>query len=122
MFFSKSRSGLSHPDDVIDSIDHSLSEASRDRWAPVAYAGGMLAIGAGLLIAQPRVGHVPDPAQAGDAPRNKRLRRAAQVGRDGARAFAPSNVTDSIGRSLLVGGVALIMTRVLDELSGHDGD
>ncbi|WP_245902543.1 hypothetical protein [Pararhodobacter marinus] len=122
MLFSKSRSALPDSDEILDTIDHAMPATRRDRWAPVAYAGGMLAIGAGLLVAQPRIGRVPEPAQAGDLPRHKRLRRAAQVSRDGARAFAPSNVTDSIGRSLLVGGVALIMTRVLDEFAGHDGE
>jgi len=35
--------------------------------------------------------------------------------------FAPSNVTDSIGRSLMLGGVALLLARALDEIAGRDG-
>ena len=36
-------------------------------------------------------------------------------------AFAPSNVTDSLGRSLLLGGAALLVARVLDEAAGRNG-
>ena len=91
------------------------------RLLPLAYAGGLLAIGAALLIAKPRIGHVPPPVQMGSAPRSSRWRRAAQKGRDGIQAFAPVNVTDSLGRSLILGGAALLLARLLDELSGRDG-
>jgi predicted phage tail protein len=37
------------------------------------------------------------------------------------QAFAPTNVTDSLGRSLILGGVALLLARVLDEVAGRDG-
>lgn len=100
----------------------SLPDGPRRRLAPILYAGGMLAGGALLLLTKPRVGEVPDPRQSGEAPRRSRRRRAAQVGRDGAQALAPSNVTDSIGRSLLIGGAALLVARALDELTGKDGD
>ncbi|OWU72676.1 hypothetical protein ATO3_16450 [Marinibacterium profundimaris] len=98
-----------------------LPEARPHRISPIAYAGGMLALGAALLIAKPKIGRVPEPKQGGDVPRRSRVRRAAQVGRDGAQTFAPSNVTDSIGRSLMIGGTALLLTRILDEMSGRDG-
>ncbi|EEX16583.1 hypothetical protein CSE45_4085 [Citreicella sp. SE45] len=95
--------------------------ARRDRLLPVAYAGGMLAIGAALLVAKPKFGHVPQPNRMGDGPRLSRWRRAAQRGRDGVQTFAPANVTDSIGRSLMLGGVALLLARALDEIAGRDG-
>ncbi len=88
---------------------------------PVLYAGGMLAIGAILLVAKPRIGKVPAPNFRGDLPRRSRWRRAAQLGRDNVGVFAPDNVTDSIGRSLLLGGAALLLSRVLDEAVGRDG-
>ena len=57
---------------------------------------------------------------AADRPAMGRRRRAARKSRDVVAPFAPGNVTDSIGRSLMVGGVALALTRLLDEMSGRD--
>ena len=94
-------------------------ESLLDSLAPVAYSAVMLAAGAALLVAKPRLGHVPDPIRNGDLPR-RGLRRAAQVGRDNIRVLAPTNVTDAIGRSLLIGGVALLAARVLDVVAGRD--
>ena len=112
----------SYAEDLVpDRLSEPLPEGRNDRIAPFAYAGGMLALGAALLIANPKIGQVPEARQAGDAPRRSRMRRAAQIGRDGAQSFAPSNVTDSIGRSLMIGGAALLVTRLLDEASGRDG-
>ena len=87
------------------------------RITPLLYAGGMLAVGAALLIAKPRFGEVPEPRQASDLPSASRWRRAARTSRDTVQPFAPSNVTDSLGRSLLLGGAALVLTRLLDEAS-----
>lgn len=98
-----------------------LPARRRERLLPFLYAGGMLVLGAVLLAAKPRLGQVPAPDRMGDAPRRSRLRRAAQVGRDNVGVFAPSNLTDSIGRSLLLGGTALLVARALDEMTGRDG-
>lgn len=114
MPFFKSRSR-----ELAESIDADILPASpRDRVAPVAYAGGMLAIGALLVAAKPKIGHVPDPRQAGEVPTRGMFRRAARAGRDSVSVFAPTNVTDSIGRSLLLGGTALLVARLLDEVAG----
>ena len=98
-----------------------LPASRKARLAPVGYALGLFAVGTALLIAKPKFGQVPSPIQNGDAPRIGRWRRAAQHGRDGVQAFAPSNVTDSVGRSLILGGVALLAARALDEMSGRTG-
>lgn len=98
-----------------------LPPSTQERLTPFLYAGGMLAIGAVMLIAKPRLGHVPNPSRSGDLPRVSRWRRAAQVSRDNVHSLAPANVTDSIGRSLLLGGAALLLTRLFDEMSGDDG-
>lgn len=105
------------PRDIFD-LPAKMPPSRRERLAPVVYAGGMLAIGAALLIAKPRLGQVPQSRLSADLPTRPRWRRALRKGRDGADTFAPSNVTDSIGRSLLIGGAALLITRVLDEVSG----
>ncbi|MFZ5964031.1 hypothetical protein ACOXXX_13860 [Thalassococcus sp. BH17M4-6] len=94
-----------------------LPASRQERLAPFVYAGGMVAVGLTLLLAKPRIGNVPRSALAGDGPVRSRRRRAAQKSRDVVAPFAPGNVTDSIGRSLLIGGVALGLTRLLDELS-----
>lgn len=107
---------------VAESLGRALSTSRAGRVAPVAYAAGMLIAGAILLAVKPRLGHVPEPKQMGDGPRKTALRRAAQIGRDNVEVFAPTNVTDSIGRSLLLGGTALLLVRLLDEFAGRDGD
>lgn len=96
--------------------EEALERASGSDMAPILYAGGMLALGVALLAAKPRIGNVPEPMLRGEESSNSRLRRVAIGGRDGFRAFAPSNVTDSIGRSLIVGGAALFLTRLFDEI------
>ncbi len=98
-----------------EKVPSSLPPTTGKRLMPLVYAGGMLAIGAALLATKPRVGHVPNARLSGDAPSGSRFRRAAQTTRDAADTFAPTNVTDSIGRSLLIGGAALVLTRLLDE-------
>ena len=109
------------PDGLIpNSVQAALPGARNNRLFPVIYAGGMLAAGLALLIAKPGIGRVPEARQAKDAPGDQRVRRAAQAGRDAAHHFAPTNVTDSIGRSLVIGGAALLLTRLLDEASGRN--
>lgn len=101
--------------------DKALEAVSNDRIAPVLYAGGMLALGVALIAAKPRIGNVPKPRRIGDENAASRLRRAAIRGRDGVEAFAPSNITDSLGRSLILGGAALLIARVLDEVGSRRG-
>ena len=100
-------------------MDALLPASNRDRLVPVVYAGGMLALGAAMLAAEPWVGDVPEAKLSGDDKPRGVFGRAARLGRDGAQALAPSNVTDTIGRSLLIGGVALLLTRIFDELLGR---
>lgn len=103
----------------IETPETFLDRVAGPRLAPVAYGAGMLALGAVLLAAKPRIGNVPNPRHTLDGPDLGRGRRIARAGRDSVGAFAPSNVTDSIGRSLLLGGTALLLTRLFDELSGR---
>ncbi|EPX79523.1 hypothetical protein [Salipiger mucosus] len=101
--------------------DRLLPAQRRERLMPIFFAAGLLTVGTVLLKTKPRIGHVPRPKQFGDLPRRSRLRRAAQASRDTVEPFAPSNVTDQIGRSMLIGGAALLITRMLDEAAGRDG-
>lgn len=102
--------------------DRALPASRTERLGPLLFAGGLLAVGAFLLKAKPRFAHVPRAKQFGDLPRRSRLRRAAQTTRDQIEPFAPTNITDQIGRSLILGGVALLATRLLDEMAGRDTD
>ena len=90
-------------------VQHYLPASRRERLTPFVYAGGMVAIGLTLLLAKPRIGNVPRSDLSGDRPAMGRRRRAARKSRDVVAPFAPGNVTDSIGRSLMVGGVALAL-------------
>ncbi|WP_417720448.1 hypothetical protein [Salipiger sp.] len=102
---------LSRPDSVPETITR------RDRLMPVLFAGGLLAAGAVLLKIKPHFGEVPRASRFGDMAGQGRFRRAASATRDQVEAFAPTNVTDQIGRSLMLGGAALLLTRVLDEVA-----
>ncbi|WP_226623479.1 hypothetical protein [Alloyangia pacifica] len=104
-----------------DRIGDALPASRRERLAPMLFAGGLLAVGAVLLKTKPRIGHVPEPRQFGNLPRRSKARRAALATRDQVSTFAPTNVTDSLGRSLMIGGAALLLTRLLDEAAGRDG-
>ncbi len=98
--------------------DRSKSRALElsDRVSPLIYAGGLIGLGALLLWAKPRIGEVPKAALT-ERVSGSRRRRLARSGRDAVGALAPSNVTDSVGRSLVVGGLALMLARLLDEAS-----
>lgn len=102
--------------DALTKRDLPEMPAVPERISPLLYAAGLIGIGAALLWAKPRIGQVPNPTFAEGKTRSRR-RRMARSGRDAVGALAPSNVTDSMGRSLIVGGVALMLARLLDEAS-----
>lgn len=94
--------------------------STRERLAPMAVAAGLIAAGAMLWRAKPSALQMPEAAPLGDAPRRGFLRRAARQSRDGLGHFAPDNLSDSLGRSLVLAGGALLATRLLDEIAGRD--
>ena len=77
---------------------------------------GLALVGAGLVLRQiqPSVLSLPQPDSAD---RNDRgVRRAARKSRDGLAGILPSNLTGSIGRSLMIMGLGLVTIRALDAL------
>jgi hypothetical protein len=77
---------------------------------------GLALVGAGLVLRQiqPSVLSLPQPD---GADRNDRgVRRAARKSRDGLAGILPSNLTGSIGRSLMIMGLGLVTIRALDAL------
>ena len=86
-----------------------------DRVLPMLAGLGIMATGALLSRKQPSVLDLPSPVAKGGAPSNRAGAAAARV-RDGASTAAPGNLGSSIGRSLMIGGAAMMIARVLDEV------
>ncbi|MBY6050026.1 hypothetical protein [Vannielia litorea] len=96
------------------------SEEAQSRLVPVAVACGLVAGGALLWRAKPRALEIPDPVPLGAKPSKSLFRRMARRSRDGVHKIAPGNISVSLGRSLVIAGGALLLTRLLDELAGED--
>ncbi|SIO32368.1 hypothetical protein [Vannielia litorea] len=94
------------------------TERQADRLVPVAVAAGLVAAGALLWRARPHALDFPDPVPLDGNPSRSLFRRAARKGRDGLRRVSPDNLSVSLGRSMVIAGGALLLTRLLDELSG----
>lgn len=113
------RSDLPDMDDVTDALP---IIKKRDRVSPFFFGGALLAVGSLLLRASPNIGNVPDPKPYGSSARRSKRRRAAERVRDASASFAPTNLTDQLGKSLMLGGTALIVARLMDEYVGPGGD
>lgn len=81
---------------------------------------GLALLGAGLLVRrwQPTALSLPDRVEKEH--RDRGIARAARRSRDGLATVLPTNMTGSIGRSLIVMGAGLILVRALDELVEDD--
>ncbi|WP_375174512.1 hypothetical protein [Pseudooceanicola sp.] len=90
----------------------------RERWKPLAFGAGLIAVGALLSRFRPSALDMPNPSPMRDV-RSGRIGKAVRVTRDGAERVAPDNVTTKIGSSLAIAGAAMIAARLLDEVSGH---
>lgn len=113
------KSDLPDTDDLIDALP---MVKRRDRVKPIVFGCSLLAVGSLLLRASPNVGNVPDPKPYGSSARRSKRRRAAERLRDASASFAPTNLTDQLGKSLIMGGTALLVARMMDEYVGPGGD
>ncbi len=95
--------------------------AVQDRMIPVAVGLGLLAVGTLMWRYPPSALALPDPEPIEDVDEDSRWRRAVQKSRDGVAHIAPSNLGVSLGRSMVIGGAALLITRLLDELGARRG-
>ena len=93
----------------------SMPEA--DRLLPIAIGAGLLAAGALLWRAKPRALDFPEPAPLKDSSSASLYQRAVRKSRDSVKVIAPDNLGVSLGRSMVIAGAALVVTRLLDELS-----
>ena len=85
---------------------------------PVLTAIVLIVVGLLFRRWQPRVLEVPEATPRSDD--EGRLAAAARLGRNGVTKVMPGNLTGSIGRSLMVTGVGLILVRALDALVEED--
>jgi len=93
--------------------------ATAERLVPVAIGVGLLAAGALLWRLKPGALSIPEPAPLKDDAVNHGWRRAARVSREGVSKVAPDNLSASLGQSLVFAGGALLVTRLLDEVSAR---
>lgn len=77
---------------------------------------GIALVGAGLMLrlVKPAMLSLPEPD--GKKRHDRGIPRAARKSRDGVAALMPSNLTGSIGRSLIIMGLGLVAVRALDSL------
>ncbi|MFG6564623.1 hypothetical protein ACGYLI_10395 [Sulfitobacter sp. 1A13421] len=81
---------------------------------------GIALLGAGILIRQWQPAALRLPEAANHRRRDRGFSRAARKSRNGLAMILPSNLTGSIGRSLMVMGAGLLTLRVLDLLVDQD--
>ncbi|MCE0505550.1 MULTISPECIES: hypothetical protein [unclassified Roseivivax] len=83
---------------------------------------GLALVGCGLALrrSDPAPLRLPEPGGAPEARKARSGRDAARVARDGIARFIPSNLTGSLGRTLILMGGATIAVRALDELVDDD--
>ncbi|GAA4217898.1 hypothetical protein J4E08_14960 [Sagittula sp. NFXS13] len=93
--------------------------SKRARMSPLVYGAGMIAAGLLLKKVNPRFGTLPNPLQYGASRKKSRGVKAATFARDRAANFAPGNVTTKLGKSLILGGAAMLTARILDEAVGR---
>lgn len=90
-----------------------------DRVLPIAVGTALVASGILLWRTKPSVLALPDPVPIGDESTPSRLVAAAHGARDRIARVMPENLATSIGRALAVTGLALILVRLLDEVTAR---
>ncbi|PZX18241.1 hypothetical protein LX81_00870 [Palleronia aestuarii] len=75
---------------------------------------GAVLLGAGLLLRQWQPSALTLPERPEISIRDRGMHRAARKARDGIAQILPSNLTASLGRTLIVAGLGLLLVRLLD--------
>lgn len=95
-----------------------MSHTTQDRVLPFAVGAGLVAAGLALYSVKPSILALPDPAPIEDESDPNFVISTAHDMRDGIARVMPENLATSLSRSLLVTGLALIIVRFLDEITG----
>ncbi|MFQ1699302.1 hypothetical protein ACJ5NV_01770 [Loktanella agnita] len=90
-----------------------------DRILPIAVGVGLVGLGAALLRTKPGMLALPDPAPIADDSQPNMLVSSAHNLRDGIARFTPDNFATSLSRSFIITGAALVLVRLLDEVTGR---
>lgn len=88
------------------------------RLLPMLTGLGVMAVGAVMSRRTLSALDMPSPVARGAAPDSRTGAAVARL-RDGASSAAPGNLGAQIGRSLMIGGAAMIVARVLDEIASE---
>ncbi|MGR3452687.1 hypothetical protein [Pseudooceanicola sp.] len=105
--------------DSIPLLKRIETPVTKDRILPVAIGVGLLAVGAVLWRMKPGALAIPAADPLHEDRGASRWRRAARRSRNGVAKVAPENLSDSLGRSLVFAGGALLVTRLLDEITAY---
>jgi hypothetical protein len=95
-----------------DTISLPVPPRISDRLLPVISGVALMIAGTALSIWRPGFLDLPKPVRSKSA--TSGFGRAVEVSRDGLMDIAPDNVTDTIGRSLAITGMALILIGAFD--------
>lgn len=88
---------------------------------PLLLGAGLVGLGVLLRVLRPRALDLPRRDTPLRRPRNASRGEVARFARDGITEVLPDNLSDSVGRSLLLIGAGLIVARALDEIADDDG-
>lgn len=77
---------------------------------------GIALLIAGVFVRRLKPSFLELPEHDGSGSNDRGMSRAARKSRDGVARVLPSNLTASIGRTLIIMGAGLILVRALDEL------
>jgi len=84
---------------------------------PFAAAIGLALTGAALMRWRPSALDMPEPNASPRLPDFRDGKDIIQQVREGAAALSPHNLTDTLGRSLIVSGGLLLIIRAIDGLN-----
>ncbi|ETX29960.1 hypothetical protein [Roseivivax isoporae] len=91
-----------------------------DDYAPFLIGLAMVGVGLAARQVEPEALRLPKPGAKARLRDVRSGRDAARAARDGLAGLLPSNLTRSVGRTMILMGAALIAVRALDELVDDD--
>ena len=96
-----------------------MSHDTYDRLAPVAAGVGLVAAGLALYSYKPPLLALPEAKPIDDDSNPNFAIATAHDMRDGIASVMPENLATTISRAFLITGLALLVVRILDEITGR---